>query len=156
VGLCRDEVERTSSLAPQLAVTCTGPQEGEAIAEVDPLGVREVVANLLDNARRHAREHTEVRVERRGGGWRIEVVDDGPGVEPQAHDLIFERFATLDGHGGSGLGLPIARSIAEAHGGSLRYLTGRFVLDLPAAPAPSGTDVDDDLTSPVSRRPRAS
>ena len=50
----------------------------------------------------------------------IRVVDNGPGVPAEAHDRIFQRFARLNQeYAGAGLGLPIARWIAEAHGGSL-------------------------------------
>jgi two-component system, OmpR family, sensor kinase len=158
VALCADEVDRTRSLAPHLTVVCEGPEHGRVDAEVEPAAVQEVVANLLDNARRHAREEIQVQVTAAAHRWRIEVGDDGPGVEPEACQLIFERFATLDGLGGSGLGLPIARAVAEAHGGTLVYERGRFVLTLPrdvpdpddAAPAAGGA-----LRRPASPPPDA-
>ena len=57
------------------------------------------------------------------GSVRIEVADNGPGIPHNQHGLIFERFGRADVPGGSkpgtGLGLFIARSIAEAHGGTL-------------------------------------
>jgi two-component system, OmpR family, sensor kinase len=130
VALCRDEVERTQSLAPELAVTCTTGQPGPVQADIDPSAIREAVANLLDNARRHAESTIEVAVREDAGGWTIDVHDDGPGVAPEARALIFERFATLDGLGGSGLGLPIARSIARAHGGDLECHDHGFRLRL--------------------------
>ena len=49
-------------------------------------------------------------------------------------ELIFERFASLDDKGGSGLGLPIARGVARAHGGDLVYTGSAFVLTLPLSP----------------------
>ncbi|GAA4567214.1 hypothetical protein GCM10023193_45800 [Planotetraspora kaengkrachanensis] len=68
------------------------------------------------------------------------MVDDGSGIEPDKRELVFQRFARLDAArrrdaGGTGLGLPIARQIAEACGGTLRIEdSGRgacFVLRLP-------------------------
>ena len=134
-ALCRDEIERARSLAPGLDVRHDAEVDPFVIV-ADATGLREAVANLFDNARRHAR--TDILVTfRTDDGWvRIEVADDGPGVRREARELIFERFATLDGHGGSGLGLPIARSIARAHGGGLSCDDGRFVLRIPAGPTP--------------------
>ncbi|HMC43674.1 MAG TPA: ATP-binding protein, partial [Acidimicrobiales bacterium] len=58
----------------------------------------------------------------------------GPGLPDAARASVFERFVSLDGHGGSGLGLPIARGLAEAQGGHLDYEDDSFVLTLPARP----------------------
>jgi len=72
----------------------------------------------------------------------LTVADDGPGVPPAARDVVFERFTRLDEarsarDGGAGLGLAIARDIAERHGGTLTLDDdgspgARFVLRLPA------------------------
>jgi signal transduction histidine kinase len=62
---------------------------------------------------------------------RVVVADDGPGVPDTEVEQVFARFVSLDGRGGSGLGLPIARSLARSMGGELRYDEG-FVLELPA------------------------
>jgi two-component system, OmpR family, sensor kinase len=152
-ALCGDEVERTRSLAPELDVTCATPAD-DVIAEVEPAAIQEAVANLLDNARRHAHTRIEVRLIDQGHACRIEVDDDGPGVDDGASSLIFERFATLDGKGGSGLGLPIARSIAEAHGGALAYEDGSFVLTLPREDVPAPAD-QGSLTTSSPPRPGA-
>jgi two-component system, OmpR family, sensor kinase len=136
-ALCREEVERTRSLAPHLEVGCQPASESLPALVVDRAGVQEVVANLLDNARRHAGTTIELRLSRDGSVVHLEVRDDGPGVTPGAEELVFERFATLDGKGGSGLGLAIARSIAEAHSGGLAYRDGRFVLTLPIEDVPA-------------------
>ncbi|NLU74867.1 HAMP domain-containing histidine kinase [Streptomyces sp. HNM0575] len=102
-----------------------------------------VVVNLLQNAQRHAA--TEVRasvreVRQDGRPWvELEVDDDGPGVPEAERERIFERFVRLDDarsrdEGGAGLGLAIARDVAERHGGTLTVPAGsRFVLRLPAA-----------------------
>ncbi|MEU2722679.1 sensor histidine kinase [Streptomyces smyrnaeus] len=102
-----------------------------------------VLANLLDNAQRHAASQVSVAVRREGDGLALSVQDDGEGVPEGERERIFERFVRLDAarsrdEGGAGLGLAIARDVAERHGGSLRVEgpTGdgaRFVLRLPLA-----------------------
>jgi signal transduction histidine kinase len=111
----------------------------------DPAELRRVIANLLDNATRHARSHVEVTVADAGGAAEVAVTDDGPGVPPDQAERIFERFARLDDarsstEGGTGLGLAIAREIAARHGGTLTLDTAhragaRFVLRLPSSAA---------------------
>src|SRR4051794_8405151 len=100
-----------------------------------------VVANLLDNAVRHARDRVTVELREGDGVAVLTVADDGPGIPAEARESVFERFSRLDDArsadgGGAGLGLAIARDIAVRHGGSL-VLDGegtsgaRFVLTLP-------------------------
>jgi signal transduction histidine kinase len=81
-----------------------------------------MVSNLIDNAIRHASQRGTVRVQLHvsGGDAVIRVVDDGRGVPESQCERIFERFARHEAdYSGAGLGLPIARWIAEAHGGRL-------------------------------------
>jgi signal transduction histidine kinase len=111
----------------------------------DPERIHEVLTNLLCNAVRHSPPGGQVAV--RGapvpGGVRIEVSDEGAGVPPGHLDRIFDRFYRVDAArgsraGGAGLGLAIARSIVELHGGSIRaepvpQASGcRIILDLPS------------------------
>lgn len=109
----------------------------------DPERIHEVVTNLLTNAVRHSPAGGEVTV--RGaptpGGVQIEVSDEGAGVPTGDLERIFDRFYRVDaarrsGAGGAGLGLAIARSIVELHGGSIRAEPRipagcRIVFDLP-------------------------
>lgn len=110
----------------------------------DPERIHEVLTNLLSNAVRHSPPGAQVTV--RGapalGGIRIEVSDEGAGVPPGQLDRIFDRFHRVDaargsGAGGAGLGLAIARSIIELHGGSIRAEPGprsvgcRITFELP-------------------------
>lgn len=106
------------------------PVEGDA----DLLG--RVLLNLLDNAVKHSPEGGTVGVsmERRDGACEIEVVDAGPGIPPELHERVFERFFRTDSAraraedgtaGGAGLGLAIARRIAESHGGRLGLTESR-------------------------------
>ncbi|MFF0448535.1 sensor histidine kinase [Streptomyces sp. NPDC004609] len=83
-----------------------------------------VLGNLLDNARRHATTAVTVTVRREGDHAVLRVADDGEGVPVAERERIFERFVRLDDarsrdEGGAGLGLAIARDVAERHGGSL-------------------------------------
>jgi len=93
----------------------------------DPARMAQVVRNLLANAVRLSPKGTLVEVaidlDAVVNGVSIQVSDRGPGIPENEIDLIFERFSqsskTKNGAGGTGLGLPIARSIVELHGGSL-------------------------------------
>jgi two-component system OmpR family sensor kinase len=103
--------------------------------------LREVVDNLLDNAIRVAPQNSTVRVgvQRELDRCVLEVEDAGPGLAPEEQARVFEPFArgSAAGGDGAGLGLAIARAIAEAHGGRLgvRSAPGAgatFRLELPA------------------------
>ena len=131
-ALCRDEADRARVLAPDLAVSVDVDVLPDRV-NLDRNAIREVLANLLDNARRHARSSVRIRAAAEHGGVRIRVEDDGPGLAAGAEEQVFERFVSLDGKGGSGLGLPIARGLARAHGGDLVYEEGAFVLQVPLA-----------------------
>ncbi|MEV0756649.1 ATP-binding protein [Streptosporangium sp. NPDC050280] len=87
--------------------------------------LRRLVANLVDNAVRHASSTVAVRLATDGGEAVLDVRDDGPGIPAEHHEAVFDRFTRLDeardrDAGGAGLGLAIARDIAVRHGGSLR------------------------------------
>lgn len=102
--------------------------EGDGAGELTVAGSRgqlgRVLANLLDNAQRHARSAVEVSVRRDGDAAVVAVADDGEGVPAADRERIFERFVRLDAarsrdDGGAGLGLAIARDVAVRHGGTL-------------------------------------
>ena len=78
--------------------------------------------NLVENAVAHATSTVVLRAAVSGDDVVLDVLDDGPGVPPGEADLVFERFHrgdTARSRRGSGLGLSIARTVAERHGGSL-------------------------------------
>lgn len=93
-----------------------------ASVEADPDRLAQVVGNLVDNALAATgdRGAVDVRVSRAGREVHVDVADDGPGVPEAERERVFERLVRLDARGpGSGLGLPISRGIARAHGGDL-------------------------------------
>jgi signal transduction histidine kinase len=90
--------------------------------EADPVRLRQVLANLVENAILHTGAGGSVILGARpepGGGALLEVRDTGEGISPEALPHIFDRFHRSADSGGSGLGLAIARSLVEAHGGAI-------------------------------------
>jgi signal transduction histidine kinase len=113
----------------------------------DPDGLKRALANLLENAVRVAPAGSRIRVGAgREDGWAwLAVADEGPGIEPEHRERVFERFYRVDkararASGGTGLGLAIVREIAESHGGGVRLFSepgkgSAFVVWLPIARA---------------------
>ena len=103
--------------------------------------LRQVLQNLVDNAIKYSTAGGEVRIRAQtsNSALRVDVSDDGPGIPYEDQRLIFEKFGRSSGTGakpGTGLGLFIARSIVEAHGGTLDVESipsagATFVLQLP-------------------------
>ena len=93
----------------------------------NPLLLREMIVNLIDNAVKYTPEGGRVTVRTRTTDFALlEVEDDGPGIPDNERDLIFERFYRVLGNEvpGSGLGLAIVREIAELHRGSVQLKPG--------------------------------
>lgn len=116
--------------------------EGAQTVWADPGLLRRLVANLVDNAGRFAPRGTAVRVCARlcEAGWRLEVDDEGPGVEPDKRAVIFDPYTRLERSSRQtrGLGLAFCRLAAEAHGGRIGVTDrpgggARFWVELPAA-----------------------
>jgi signal transduction histidine kinase len=107
----------------------------------DAAALDRAVANLVDNAARHATTTVTLTLAEHDGAAVLGVGDDGPGIPVGRRDVVFERFARLDDArsrttGGTGLGLAIAREVARHHGGDVtidaEHADGaRFVLRLP-------------------------
>ena len=97
------------------------------LLDIDPVRIREVLANLVANALRHTPSGGSVRVAAAVavGGRIVEltVTDTGSGIDPELAPHIFDRFAKAPDSRGSGLGLAIARGLIEAHGGSIALET---------------------------------
>jgi signal transduction histidine kinase len=132
IALCQAEVDVTRHrTGGRIDVILGSSLSGAATIALDADATREALANLLDNARRHAVHRIEVGLSSSGPDVVITVTDDGSGLPLGAEDRAFERFTSLDGKGGSGLGLPIARAYIERQGGRLLYSQGRFIIRLP-------------------------
>lgn len=139
VALCREEVERARSLAPHLTIDLDVTDAPTTAVPVNAADLQEALGNLLDNARRHASSRIDLRIAATTHEVTIELRDDGPGLPPGSEETVFARFTSLGAHGGSGLGLPIARGIARAHGGTLSYDDAAFALRLPRDHEPPGS-----------------
>ncbi len=90
----------------------------------DRVWLRRVVANLADNAARHARARIAFSLGEAGSSVQFHVDDDGAGIPPDDRERVFQRFVRLDSararnDGGSGLGLAIVAELVRAHGGSV-------------------------------------
>jgi signal transduction histidine kinase len=113
--------------------------------DADAERVHQVLYNLVDNAVRATPGEGTITIEahRRNGDVHISVADTGIGIDPEHLPRVFERFYRVDAgrgrhEGGTGIGLAIARSVVEAHGGTIRAesVPGRgsvFSFDLPVA-----------------------
>lgn len=138
--LARADDDRTGQ-RPVEAVELTGllcevaqryPQPPVTVAAGEPLwtqgepdALRRVVANLLDNAVRHAQARVLLAVAPAGEYHLVTVTDDGPGIPAADRERVFGRFTRLDNArgrvaGGAGLGLAIVRELVRQHGGTIR------------------------------------
>jgi len=125
-----------------------GVEREHAAIAGDPTLLRELLANLVDNALKYTADGGQVtlRCRHAAAAVEIEVTDNGTGIPEAERERVFERFRRLPGGdaSGSGLGLPIAREIARAHGGSIVITTPadgcgtRVCVRLPTAEAPAG------------------
>jgi signal transduction histidine kinase len=142
-ALVREVFAEAAAFAASRSVRLALRGEAAAQAPVDGPSVHRAVANLVHNAVKHAPEGTEVSVEvaRSATGIDVTVTDEGPGIPAPERDRIFERFWRGDRAAGTGLGLPVARQIAQAHGGEVALLDSasgsgcRFRLTLPVRAA---------------------
>jgi signal transduction histidine kinase len=127
VGWLHGEVERLRLRLPGIDLRADLPDD-PVHAVVDPDRLAQVVGNLVDNAARATGGAGTVRLALASepDGVVLRVEDDGPGVPEADRERVFDRLVRLEAArdartGGAGLGLPIARGIAVAHGGTLAY-----------------------------------
>ncbi|MGP3964561.1 ATP-binding protein [Nonomuraea sp. 3N208] len=139
VDMCHMAAEqvrrRVRSRVPIILAPChPAPVHGS------PVQLDRLLTNLLDNATRHAATRIDLSVAIEDDKVIVTVTDDGEGIPPEDRERVFERFTRLESArvkemGGSGLGLPLSREIATAHGGSLTIAEhtpgARFVAVLP-------------------------
>jgi two-component system, OmpR family, sensor kinase len=162
VAVVTDAVEGARAVEPERTIELTAGGPVEIVGDAGR--IRQVVDNLLDNARVHAPDAAvHVRLAIEGTEAVIEVADEGPGIDPDVASRVFERFTRGDpsrsrGTGGAGLGLSIVAAIVEAHGGRVTASSdggsGVVVVRLPVD-GPVGEPARPDA-SPTSRSPSAS
>ncbi len=107
----------------------------------DEIKFRQIVGNLLKNALHHRREKLEIKMDVANDIVSLTVTDDGPGVEPEHHDLVFKRYAqvkecSIVPRKGHGLGLAGALILAQCLGGDIKIVSEQgqgaaFCLTLP-------------------------
>jgi signal transduction histidine kinase len=134
------EVDRARLVHPELTVR-TDLSDAEVPVAIDRDRIAQVLSNLVENAARvtGGRGRVTLGIHSSADDVEVRVQDDGPGVAPEEYERIFDRLVRLDssraGSGGVGLGLPIARGIARAHGGDVACVAvesgALFVLRLP-------------------------
>ncbi len=117
--------EAVASLRPLaersgVALASTAPDD-LPLVDLDPVRIREVLANLVSNALAHTPAGGSVTVAARveGGSIRVDVRDSGEGIDPDLLTRVFDRFARGASSRGSGLGLAIAKDLVAAHGGTI-------------------------------------
>jgi signal transduction histidine kinase len=137
-------------------------------AEADPTRLTQIVTNILHNAAKFTPDGGKIEIElRRDAGYAVlRVVDSGIGIAPSQIDRVFDMFARIERPGviaepGLGIGLALARRLAELHDGALIAESGgeglgtTFTLSLPAlSTAQEGASADDERVHPRSA-PRA-
>ena len=145
--LADEAVEAVTPAAAQRNVGLRVETTGHVGVNGDPAALGRVLRNLLANAIRHSPESGEVTVivSRNGADAVTSVIDQGPGFPEELGSRVFERFARADDSrnresGGAGLGLAIAMSIVEAHGGVIAIEGGpgghvRFTVPLGQPPS---------------------
>jgi PAS domain S-box-containing protein len=143
--ILEDSVKSVEAFARDSGVTITHSADGVAEVIADPDRTVQVLVNLLSNAVKHAPSGSQVQVSagREGNMAAIAVRDHGPGIPSHKVDFIFEPFTQLDGSdtrriAGTGLGLTIARALAEKQGGTIRVSSregqgATFTLTMPIA-----------------------
>jgi signal transduction histidine kinase len=127
-----------AAAGPAVPVTDEAPDLDEVLAGVDlegvagqvapgvivwgdPLRIRQIVRNLVSNARRYGGPHRRLDVAVQGDQVHISVCDDGDGLVPGLANRLFEPLATGGASGSLGLGLSVSRLLARAMGGDLRF-----------------------------------
>jgi len=155
--LAADAVQDARIVSPGRPVDLLVASGTAFLVDGDESRLRQVLANLVNNALTHTPEGTPVRVRLGSGTLRsgapavvIDVEDDGPGMSPEQAQRVFERFYRADAarnraSGGTGLGLAIVAGLVQAHGGAVGVRTAPgagadFQVKLPLAPDAQHTD----------------
>jgi len=144
LSMIEEAVESCSWVEEQHSVIISVPSTLQIKADAGFL--RKVICNLLENAAKYSKPDTPITIsaELRTDSVNVSVADRGIGIDPSEQALIFERFYRSRSHGGgmpgTGMGLPISRSIVEAHGGHMDITSqpgqgSVFSFTIPAMPS---------------------
>ncbi len=138
---CTNDSERESILRLNGIDWQVQPEAASIELEADPIQFAEVAANLFKNGLQYRKQRLTIHVRRESADWLLEVSDDGPGIAPEHHEVIFERYTRgpaaagtiRDGHG---IGLAGARIMARGMGGDIQVASAqgggtRFRFQLP-------------------------
>lgn len=144
-ALVAEVVDQASVLAEERRQSLVLDAPESVMIFGDPRALRRAVLNIIDNAIKYSPEGTrvDVRVTASGESAVVEVRDQGPGIPPEYHERVFERFFRVDKSrsrelGGTGLGLSLVRRIVLSHSGTVGLSSGggegsTFRLSLPLA-----------------------
>jgi signal transduction histidine kinase len=151
VGQLRGLVEQIQVLAQRKSISLVfAPAVEQALVWCDADRLDRVFVNLLSNAIKFTPDggHVLVQLGQAGDGVQVTVEDDGPGFPPDKAERLFERFFQVDmagtrQHGGTGIGLALARELVLLHGGTIEAASdgrsgARFTVRLPVGAAPAG------------------
>jgi two-component system phosphate regulon sensor histidine kinase PhoR len=141
-----DAMDDFVAKAAARGVTLRNDSPSDLGVKADPDRLRQVLANLIDNAIKYGKLDGVVRIEARpvpGRKIEISVSDDGPGIPDGAKERLFERFYRADKarsreQGGTGLGLAIVKHVVQAHGGEITVSSelgkgSKFCFTIPAS-----------------------
>lgn len=131
VTLTEQAIEAHQVYAAQFGVSFTlDTHVAKARVNADADRLMQVLANLFSNATKFSPPNSTVRVAiaRSGSNIRVSITDQGPGIPPEFHSRIFQKFAQADSSatrqkGGTGLGLSISKAVVERHGGKIGFET---------------------------------
>ena len=131
----------------------------------DPEGIHRAVLNLVTNAidaceeSEHGRVEVKTGYDQDQGMLRVEVQDNGVGLDPEQRKRIFQVFVSGKGHRGTGLGLAVSQKILQEHGGEITVDSqpgqgSRFTLHWPALPPEAEPDTPSEATLTQAVDPR--
>ncbi|MCU0558574.1 MAG: HAMP domain-containing histidine kinase [Desulfobacterales bacterium] len=125
IGKYQNEAELLKLFAQHGVSVCASARASGAEVVQDETKFRQITGNLFKNALHHRRQRVEARVDIDGDRLAVDVQDDGPGIEPDHHELIFKRYTQVKEcvaveRRGHGLGLAGALILARSIGGDIR------------------------------------
>jgi signal transduction histidine kinase len=139
----REDVDLLALIAEEAAHYDVAPQAVPARVQGDPMLLRRLVRNLLDNAKRHGAPPISMDLQVSAGRAVLDVMDAGPGIPEGERERVFDPFYKLQSNAkGTGLGLALVRQIATLHGGTAAIVprpdaASCFRVTLPLAAAPT-------------------